>query len=624
MLRSSLLGLTVATLTVFAGPGIAEADDAPALTTLTTFAEFGEPKYPPDFEHFDYVDPDAPKGGHLRLSAYGTFERINPIPLGPDWPQGLGLIYDSLMTGSGDELSSYYPLIAKSMEIPDDASFAIFNLDERARWHDGQPITADDFVFALEVIKQHARPLLREFWKNLESAEALDDHRLRINFATRNNWKTVGLAAGLGPQPRHFFEETGRSPGAISTEPEVYEGAYRIKSVDIGRSITYERVPDYWAADLPVNRGQNNFDLITYEYFRDLDVAFEAFKSGQIDYWSENQAQRWATGYDITPVRNGNIIRDESIPVNTPRGFAGIVFNTRRAPFDDVNVRQGIARLFDFEWLNRNIFYGQYERARSYFPNSDYGTRDFPLPDEAEIAILEPFRDQLPEEVFTTAFDPGETDGSGRIRAELREAFGHFARSGWEIQNGQLRHAETGRRMSVEIITTLASSLRFLEPFVENLRRAGIDASTRVVDTAQYQRLTDNFDYDMISIGANFFPPPNEELWTYFGSEARDEIGSANWAGIADPVVDALLERIVAIDGRDDASLERLKSTTRALDRVLLQGHYIVHSYYTGTNRFAYWNLFGRPEQHPFYGTGFPSSWWWEPDTRALAAQQNR
>ncbi len=596
----------------------------PPLTELTSFAEFGEPKYPPDFTHFDYVDPDAPKGGTVRLSAYGTFERINPIPLGPAWPQGLGLLYDSLMTGSGDELSSYYPLIAQSMEIPDDASFAIFNLDPRARWHDGEPITADDFVFSLDVIKEHARPLLREFWKNLESAEALDDHRLRVNFATTNNWKTVGLAASMGPQPRHFFEATGRSPGEISTEPEVYEGAYRIKSVDIGRSITYERVPDYWAADLPVNVGQNNFDEITYDYFRDLDVAFEAFKSGRIDYWSENEAQRWATGYDIPQVNNALIAKDESIPVNTPRGFAGIVMNTRRAPLDDVDVRRGIATLFDFEWLNHNIFYDQYERARSYFPNSDYGTRDVPLPTDAEIAFLEPFRDQLPPELFTEPFDPGVTDGSGRIRAELREAFGHFAAAGWEVTDGQLRNAETGEVMQLEIVTAVASNLRYLEPFVENLKKAGIDASSRVVDTAQYQRLTDQFDYDMVSIGANFFPPPNEELWTYFGSAARDEIGSANWAGVSDPVVDALLEQIVAIDGRDEATLERLKAITRGLDRVLLQSHYVVHTYYTATNRFAYWDLFGRPAQNPFYETGFPATWWWQPSEEALAAQRNR
>jgi microcin C transport system substrate-binding protein len=624
MVRSTGLALSVALGLGLAAASHAGADEPPALTELTSFAEFGEPAYPPDFPHFDYVDPNAPKGGTVRLAAYGTFERLNPIPQGPDWPQGLGLLYDSLMTGSGDELSSYYPLIAKSMEIPDDAAFAIFNLDERARWHDGEPITAEDFVFALRVIKEHARPLLREFWKNLESAEALEPHRLRLNFATRNNWKTVGLAASLSPQPRHFFEATGRSPGTITTEPYIYEGAYRIKRVDIGRSITYERVPDYWAADLPVNRGQYNFDEITYEYFRDLDVAFEAFKSGQIDFWTENQAQRWATGYDIPQVRNGTIIRDESIPVNSPRGFAGLVINTRRAPFDNLDVRRGIARLFDFEWLNRNIFYDQYERATSYFPNSDYGTRDFPLPGELELAELEPFRDQLSETIFTTPFDPGETDGSGRIRAELREAFAHFADAGWEVQNGQLRHLDTGRQMQVQIITSLASALRYIEPFVENLRRAGINASARVVDTAQYQRLTDQFDYDMVAIGANFFPPPNEELWTYFGSEARDEEGSANWAGVADPVVDALIERIVAIDGRDDASLERLKATTRALDRVLLHEHYIVHTYYTAVNRFAHWNLFGRPAQHPFYGTGFPNTWWWEPDPQALSGQSNR
>jgi microcin C transport system substrate-binding protein len=593
---------------------------AQQLTRLTQFAEFGETQYQPGFPHFDYVNPDAPVGGGVRLAAYGTFERINPIPVGPTWPEGLGLIYDSLMTSSEDELASYYPLIAESVEVPDDVAFAIFNLNPKARWHDGHPITAGDFVYAVEVIKQHARPLLREFWRNIESAEALGDHRLKLNFLTRNNWKTLGLAAGLGPQPKHFFEATGRDPGKVSTEPEVYEGAYEIERIEIGRSITYKRVDDYWGKDLPVNIGRNRFDRITYVYFRDLDVAFEAFKAGDIDFWNENEARRWATGYDTPQVRDGLIIRDDTIPINTPRGFAGIVFNTRRPPLDDERVRAALSELFDFEWLQQNIFYGLYDRARSWFPNSDYGVRDFPLPTPEELAILEPFRAQLPEAVFTTAFSPSKTDGTGRIREQLRTAWRLLKQAGWEIQDGKLRNAQTGQPMQLEIVTALASSLRFLEPFGKNLERAGVEASVRMVDTAQYERLTDTFDFDMISIGANFFPPPNEELRTYFSSAAAAEEQSANWAGIRSPVVDQLLEEIVAVKGRSAADLEKLKSTTRALDRVLLWNHYIIPTYYADKNRFAYWDLFGRPKRAPTYGTGFPSSWWWQPNEVALRA----
>lgn len=606
---SSILALIAAAL-VLPTPSAVVANE-PQLTRLTQFAEFGEPTYPPDFQHFDYVNVDAPKGGHVRIAAYGTFERINPIPLGPAWPQGLGLLYDSLMTGSGDELAAYYPLIAKSVEVPDDVSFAVFELDPRARWHDGEPITADDFVFALDIIKEHARPLLREFWRNLESAQALEPHRLRIDFATKNNWKTLGLAASLGPQPRHFYEANDLDPSAINTEPEVYEGAYRIESVDLGRSITYKRVEDYWAADLPVNRGLHNFDRVTFVYFRDLDVAFEAFKSGDIDFWSESEARRWATGYDIPQVRDGRIVRDESILINTPRGFAGLVFNARRAPFDDVRVREALALLFDFEWTQANILYGLNVRAKSYFPNSDYGTRDFPLPTDEELAVLEPFRSQLPTVVFEEPFEVNVTDGSGRIRSELRRAWAILEEAGWVIEDGRLMR--DGQQMRLEIVTATQAALRFIEPYVTNLRRAGIDASARVVDTAQYERLTDTFDYDMISIGANFFPPPNEELRTYFTSDAATEEGSANWAGIQDPVVDALIDAIVAVDGRSEADLERLKATTRALDRVLLRGHYIVPTFYSDRNRLAYWNHLEHPTEPPFYGTGFPDTWWYDP-----------
>ncbi len=590
---------------------VATADEA-GLTRLTQFAEFGEPVYPEGFEHFDYVNLDAPTGGHVRLAAYGTFERINPIPLGPAWPQGLGLVYDSLMSGSSDELAAYYPSIALAVNIPDDVSYAIFELDSRARWHDGEPITADDFVFALEIIQQHARPLLREFWRNLESATALAPDRLRIDFATSNNWKTLGLAASLGPQPKHFYEANDLDPAAFNTEPEVYEGPYRIANVDLGRSITYERVPDYWAADLPVNRGLNHIERITYVYFRDLDVAFEAFKSGEIDFWSENEARRWATGYNIPQVADGRIIRDDSIEINTPRGFAGLVFNSRRPPFDDVRVREGLSLLFDFEWTQANILYGLYARAQSYFPNSDYGTRDVPMPTAEELDILEQFRGRVPESVFDEAFELNETDGSGRIRRELRQAWALLEEAGWTVQDGQLRNAD-GAQMRLQIVTQTQSSVRYVQPFVTNLDRAGVDASVRVVDTAQFQRLTDTFDYDMVAIGANFFPPPNEELRTYFSSAAASEEGSANWAGIQDPVVDELLELIVSIDGQSDEDLERLKATTRALDRVLLRGHYIVHTFYSARNRLAYWSKLRHPEIAPVYGTGFPATWWVDP-----------
>lgn len=604
-------------LTAWAAPALGQE-----LTKLTSFAEFGEPNYPADFQHFDYVNPDAPQGGEVRLSAYGTFERLDTIALGPAWAEGIGLTGDSLMAGSADELGAYYPSIAQSVEVPDDVSFAIFNIHPDARWQDGEPIVADDFVFALDAIQDHARPLVREFYKVIVSAEALEPKRLRVEFSTTGNWKTLGLAASLSPLPKHFYDATGRDISKPSLEPAVYEGPYTIEKLDPGRSITYKRVEDYWAKDLPVNRGAANFDRITYVYFRDLDVAFEAFKSGDFDFWSENRAQRWVTGYDFPAVEQGTVVRDDTVDINSPRGFAGFLFNTRRPQLSDARVREALSKLFDFEWTQKNIFYGLYERAKSYFPNSDYGTRDFPLPDGEELAILERYRGRIPDAVFTEPFDPGETDGSGRIRHQQRDAVALLAEAGWTQQGGKLVNAQ-GRQMSIEFVIQDDSVLRVVQPFINNVRRIGVDARVRRVDSAQYERVTDDFAYDMLMIGANFFPPPGDELRTYFQSEATDEIGSGNWAGVKDPVVDELLDEISAMPRRTDEDLETLKAYTRALDRVLLQGHYIIHTYYSAKERFAYWDLFGRPEREPFYGVGFPGTWWWEPEEAALQATRN-
>ena len=621
MFRPQLRRLIALLVLALPFSALAQTDGATKLTKLTQFAEFGEPKYAPGFAHFDYVNPDAPKGGDVRLASYGTFERLDTIVLGPEWADGIGLTGDALMVGSADEIGAYYPSIAESVEVPDDLSFAVFNINPKARWQDGEPITAEDFVFAIETVKRYGRPLLKEFYKVIDKAEALDEHRVRFDFATNNNWKTVGLAASQSPLPKHHIEANGIDVSKPSVEPTLYEGGYTIERVDPGRSITYKRVDDFWGKDLPVNEGAANFDRITYVYFRDLNVAFEAFKAGEFDYWSENEARRWATGYDFPAIKEGYVERDESIAINAPRGFAGMVFNTRRPKFQDVRVREALSYLFDFEWTKKNIFYGAYERSKSYFPNSDYGTRDFPLPKGEELAILEDYRGRVPDAVFTTPYDPGETDGSGRVRRELRKSLGLLEQAGWSLDGGRLVDGQ-GRQMQVEIVLNADSVLRVVEPYINNLKRAGIDARARIVDSAQYQRITDDFDYDMIFIGANFFPPPGDELRTYFLSAAADEKGSGNWAGVKDPVVDELLARIGEMPRRSEADLETLKALTRALDRVLLQGHYIVNTYYAAHERIAYWDLFGRPEQTPFYGDGFPGTWWWDPAEAALRAEK--
>lgn len=591
--------LTACCTALLLNSSLAVADEDQHITRSRAIAEFGEPLYRDGFEHWPYANPDAPKGGTIVQGAFGSFDSLNVYVLRGTWAAGIGLIYDSLMTGSGDELATMYGLIAESVEYPEDKSWIVFNLRPEARFHDGTPITAHDFEFTFEVIREHGRPFLQSFYEEVDAVEVLGEHRLKFTFTTRDSMKPLIKIAGLSPEPRHYWTE--RDISRTFLEPQLSSGPYRIATLDPGRSITYERVEDYWAADLPVNRGLNNFDHIRYDYYRDMEVMFEAFKAGEIDFRAENSARRWATGYDIEPVRNGRMIT-ETIPDENPQGIQAFFFNLRRDKFSDARVREALGQLFDFEAIQRTVLYGQYTRVNSYFPNSDFGVDGGP-PTEAELAILEPYRDQLPEEVFTEAFEPPRTDGSGNIRPQLREALRLLREAGWQLQDGRL--VKDGRRMTIEFLTVSADSERIIAPFIQNLRRVGIEASIRLVDSAQYERRIDERDFDIITVRLNFFPPPGPELRSYYGSAAADIEGSANMAGIKHPVVDALIEQVIAAE-----DLETLKATNRALDRVLLWQHYVIPQFYNDAFRIAYWDRFGRPETLPRYGTGFPTTWW--------------
>jgi microcin C transport system substrate-binding protein len=573
------------------------------ITRARAIAEFGEPLYQDGVEHWPYANPDAPKGGHIVLGAFGSFDSLNTYILRGNWPSGIGLVYDSLMTGSGDELASMYGLIAESVEYPEDKSWIVFNLRPEARYHDGTPIVAADFEFAFNVIREHGRPFLQSFYAEVESLEVLDDHRLRFDFTTRDNMKPLIQVAGLRPEPRHYWEDHDITRTYL--EPPLTSGPYRIATLDAGRSITYERVDDYWAADLPVNRGLNNFDRIRYDYYRDMEVTFEAFKAGEIDFRAENSARRWSTGYDIAQVRDGRIVV-ETLPDETPQGIQAFFFNLRRARFEDIRVREALGLLFDFEAIRRTVLYDQYARVDSYFPNSDFGVDGSP-PSEEEIAVLEPYRDRLPAETFERAFEPPRSDGSGRIREQMREALELLNDAGWALRDGRL--VRDGRQMEIEFLTVSADSERVIAPFIQNLRRIGVNGSIRQVDSAQYERRIDERDFDIITVKLNFFPPPGPELRSYYGSGAADIEGSANMAGIKHPVVDELIERIV---GAED--LDTLKAATRALDRVLLWQHYVIPQFYNDVFRIAYWNRFDRPGTQPRYGTGFPTTWWIDPE----------
>jgi microcin C transport system substrate-binding protein len=599
--------------TASAQPAPAGETPAPGVTRTWAFAEFGEPLYGPDMAHWPYARPDAPKGGSVTLGAFGTFDSLNTLVERVTWPAGIGLVTDGLMVGSGDELSSFYGHMAEWAEYPEDLSWIRFRIRPEARWHDGRTITADDFVFAFDTIREHGRLFLKSFYEDIARATAEDERTVRFDMRTTGSMKPLTVAAGMSPLPRHWWSQPGRDITRGTLEPPLGSGPYRVKSVDAGRSIVYQRVADWWAKDLPTSRGLYNFDEIRYDYYRDDGVMFEAFLAGRIDLRGENRAQRWVQGYDTEAVRQGRIQRIE-VPSESPRGAYGLVMNTRRPQFADIRVRHALEMLYDFESVQRTILFGQYTRLKSWFPKpSEYSASGPPTPEE--LAILEPFRDRLPPEVLTQAFEPSRTDGSGNIRAQQRDALRLLREAGWTVRDNRLVDAQ-GRPFAMEILLRDASMSRVVEPYVQNLRRVGIDASIRVVDTAQYGNRTDDYDFDVVMVAFTFFPPPGNELLSFYSSAAADRPAEGNYAGIKDPVVDALIARIVA--ATDAAEVE---AATRALDRVLLWGRYIVHFWTNDVVWIAHWDRFGRPERSSRFGSGdFPTTWWADPARSAAAA----
>ncbi len=584
----------------------AQADDqAGEITRAWSMAEFGEPLYDESMTHWPYVNPDAPIGGNIVLGAFGSFDSLNSYILKGEYPRSLGLVSDTLMIGSGDELASAYGLLASSVEYPADKSWIIFNLRPEAHFDNGSPITAADIEFSFKTIREHGRPFLKSFYDEVESVEVLGDHQIKFSFNTTDSMKPLMKVAGLSPLSVEYWKDKDISKTYLTPGPS--SSSYYLSNIDAGRSLTYKRVENYWGKDLAVNKGLANFETIRYDYYRDLEVMLEAFKAGEIDFRSENSSKRWATAYQVEQVDKGEIVLDTP-PDHTPGAIQGYFFNLRREPFDDHRVRQAINLLYDFETIKRTILYNQYERINSYFPNSEYGVSGAPTAEE--IAVLEPFRDQLAPEVLTEEFRSPVTDGSGRNRREMRQALGLFNEAGWTLSDGKLM--KNGQQMSMELLLVQPDGQRTAAPFIQNLKKAGIDASIRIVDSAQYQVRVDDFDFDLISVRLNFFPPPGPELRSYYGSAAADVRGSANMAGIKNPVVDALVEQIVAAE-----SLEKLQITTRALDRVLLWNHYVIPQFYNAEHRIAYWNRFGQPETLPRYisysASGFPTGWWIDP-----------
>ncbi len=581
------------------------------------YSTYGQFKYGRDFTHFDYVNPAAPKGGEIRLADIGTFDSLNPFILKGMTPPRIGsLIYDTLLSGADDEIAAEYGLLAERVEVPPDQSWALYTLNAQARWHDGQPVTPEDVIFSFDIMMDKGHPGLRAYYASVKGVEKVGERGVKFLFGEETNRELPLIVGQLAVLPKHYWE--GRAFDETSLEPPLGSGPYRIAAVEGGRFITYERVEDYWGRDLPVNRGRYNFDRIHFDCYRDPTVAIEALKAGAIDYRSENSSKEWATAYETEAFKDGRILKD---PIEHQRssGMQAFWFNTRRSKFADPVVRQALAYAFDFEWTNKNLFYGSYTRAESYFSNSELASSG--LPEGRELEILETYRDQVPAEVFSENYRPPQTDGSGNLRANLRTAKRLLESAGWKVVDNVLRNVETGQAMEIEILFAQASWERIAAPMVANMERLGIEATIRIVDTAQYQNRVQDYDYDLIVAVRGQSHSPGNEQRNYWTSTAAAEQGGGNWAGISDPVVDALVEQIITAPDRQE-----LIARTRALDRVLLWGHYVIPHWYSKSFRIVHWNKFGKPDQSaPYTGSYFvlPDTWWYDGARAARLEQQS-
>jgi len=561
----------------------------------------GDLKYGPGFPHFAYVDPAAPRGGDVRLGATGTFDNLNPFILKGVPAAGITTTFDTLTVNAADEPSSEYGLVAETIETPPDRSWVAFTIRTAARFHDGSPMTVEDVIWTFDTLRTKGHPLYRSYYGAVASVEKTGPRTVRFTFKPGDNRELPVIVGQLPVLSKAYWG--GRDFTKTTLEAPLGSGAYRVDALEPGRSITYRRVRDYWAAALPVNVGRDNFDTIRYDYYRDGTVALEAFKAGAYDFRPEDSAKNWARGYDVPAVRDGRI-RKELIPNEVPTGMQGFVYNTRRPIFRDPRVRAALAAAFDFEWSNAHLFYGAYTRTRSYFSNSELASRG--LPGEAERAVLAPFRARVPDEVFTREYRPPSTEPGG-LRPNLIGALGLLKQAGWVVRDMRLVNAETGEPLTFEVLIDDPNWERITLPFVKNLQRFGVAARVRTVDSAQYEYRLKQFDFDMtVAVFPQSLSPGNEQV-DYWASVAADTPGSRNLAGVRDPVVDRLIEQLIAAPDR-----AALVARTRALDRVLLWGHYVIPHWHITAFRVAYWNRFGRPTTSPKYGLGF-DTWWVDP-----------
>ena len=569
-------------------------------------AMHGVPKYGPDYTHFGYVNPDAPKGGDLVRSRIGSFDSLNPFTVKGVPADGLSLTYQSLLQRSWDEPFTLYVLLAESVSMPEDRGSVTFSIRPGARFHDGSPVTVDDVVFSLETLRDSGRPNHRFYYREVVEVRRNGPRRVTFVFRPGGN-RELPLIMGFMPILSKASWQ-GRRFDATTYDPILGTGPYRIEDVDPGRSITYRRIAGHWSETLPAARGQHNFDRIRYDYYRDASAAFEAFKAGRVDLRAEPDPQRWAIGYDFPAAKRGDIALLER-PHGRPSGMRGFVFNTRRPLFADPRVRRALGQAFDFAWVNRTYFHDAYARTTSYFDNSQLAAKGPPSP--AELALLAPFRESLPPALFETAYLPPGANPRG-LRGALREARRDLAAAGWEIRDLRLVNRETGAPMRFEIMLARREDERLALAFARNLERLGVEVEIRTVDSAQYQDRLAAYDFDMIIHYWGLSLSPGNEQAFYWSSASATAEGTRNYPGIRQPAVDSLIGAITAAPDRAG-----LIAAVRALDRVLLWGDYVVPLYHLTSDRVAHWNKFGYPPAPPLYG--FRPETWWHDAARAAA-----
>ena len=622
LIRASAAGLAAPALGALGGAPFVRLAQAQQPQWQHALSLFGDVKYPQGFKHFDYVNPAAPQGGTVRLIAFGTFDNFNIVVSGVkgNIASGTELFVESLTTPAMDEVSTAYGLLAEAVRYPDDRASVTYRLRSQARWQDGKPVTPDDVIFSFDVFKQNS-PQLSAYYRHVKKAEQTGEREITFTFTGPGNRELPQIVGELPVLPKHWWQGTDKSGNkrdvaATTLEPPLGSGPYRVKDFAPGRTIAYEKVADYWGKDLNLNIGSNNFQQVRYEYFRDSTVALEAFKGDQVDWRTENSAKDWATAYDFPALRDKKVLKEE-FPVRSTGVMQAFAFNIRRDKFKDPRVRRAFNFAFDFEEMNRQIFFGQYKRVASYFEGTELACSG--LPQGLELEILQAVKDKVPADLFTKPYTNPVSGNAQAVRNNLREALKLLREAGYEIRNTKLTNAKSGETMKVELLVQQPAFERVMLFYKPSLERIGITVSVRTIDTSQYENRLRQWDFDIIIASwAESLSPGNEQR-AYWGSQAADVPGSRNLVGIKNPAVDAMIERVVFAKSR-----EELVAATHALDRVLLWNDYVVPQWTYGKQRTARWDRFSHPETMPRYGqAAFPTIWWWDAAKAAKAPQKS-